>query len=78
MNSVGYWLLQRGKSSDAVEVFKQTVADHPQSANAYDSLGEAYMKVGDKEEAIKSYRKSLELNPGNGNAAQALRTLGAK
>ena len=78
MNSVGYWLLQRGKSGDAVEVFKQTVADHPQSANAYDSLGEAYIKLGDKEEAIKSYRKSLELNPGNGNAAQALKTLQAK
>jgi CubicO group peptidase (beta-lactamase class C family) len=78
MNSVGYLLLQRGKSSDAVEVFKQNVADHPQSANTYDSLGEAYVKLGDKEAAIKCYRKSLELNPGNGNAKQALKTLEAK
>ena len=78
MNSVGYWLLQRGKSSDAVEVFRQNAADHPQSGNAYDSLGEAYLKVGDKEQAIKNYRKSLELDPRNGNAARALKTLEAK
>jgi CubicO group peptidase (beta-lactamase class C family) len=78
MNSVGSWLLQRGKASDALEVFRQNIADHPQSANAYNSLGEAYVKLGDKEQAIKSYQKSLELNPGNGNAVQALKTLGAK
>jgi tetratricopeptide (TPR) repeat protein len=78
MNSVGYWLLQKGKSADAVDVFKQNVTDHPQSANAYDSLGEGFMKLGDKEQAIKSYRKSLELNPENTNAGQMLKTLGAK
>jgi CubicO group peptidase (beta-lactamase class C family) len=78
MNAMGYWLLQRGKTSDAVEVFKQNVADHPQSANTYDSAGEAYMKLGDKEQAIKNYKKSLELNPANANAVQMLKTLEAK
>jgi cytochrome c-type biogenesis protein CcmH/NrfG len=33
----------------------------------YDSLGEAYMKKGEKELAIANYQKSLELNPDNAN-----------
>jgi CubicO group peptidase (beta-lactamase class C family) len=78
MNGLGYRLLQKGKASDAVEIFKQNVADYPASANAYDSLGEAYTKVGDKEQAIKNYKKSLELNPENKNAVQALKKLEAK
>jgi predicted TPR repeat methyltransferase len=32
---------------------------------------------GDKESAIKYYKKSLELNPDNTNAAQKLKELGA-
>jgi len=31
----------------------------------YDSLGEAYMKSGDRELSIENYQKSLELNPEN-------------
>ena len=48
---------------------------NPQSANAYDSLGEAYMKAGDNEKAIKNYKKSLELNPENNNAKKMLEKL---
>ena len=33
------------------------------------------MKAGQKELAIKSYAKSLELNPGNRNAVDQLATL---
>jgi predicted negative regulator of RcsB-dependent stress response len=38
----------------------------------YDSLGEAYMKAGNKDEAIRNYKKSLELNPKNDNAKKML------
>jgi cytochrome c-type biogenesis protein CcmH/NrfG len=41
----------------------------------YDSLGEAYMRHGDKDLAIKSYGRSLEINPHNGNAVQMLKKL---
>jgi tetratricopeptide (TPR) repeat protein len=36
---------------------------YPKSANAFDSLGEAYATKGDKENAIKNFKKSLSLNP---------------
>ena len=45
---------------------------YPKSSNVYDSLGEAYMKNGDKELAIENYKKSLELAPNNENAKQML------
>ena len=48
---------------------------NPRSANAYDSLGEAYMMHGDKELAIRNYRKSLELDPGNDNTREMLKKL---
>ncbi|GAH56301.1 unnamed protein product, partial [marine sediment metagenome] len=67
-NSLGYNLITRGKIDAAVEVFKMNVELNPKSANAYDSLGEVYMKTGDKKNAIKNYRKSLELNPNNNHA----------
>lgn len=64
MNQIGYFMLYGvTKPEEAIEVFKQNVADYPQSYNGYDSLGEAYMVVGNKELAIKSYEHVLELNP---------------
>jgi tetratricopeptide (TPR) repeat protein len=44
-------------------------------ANGYDSLGEAYMKKGDKENAIKYYEKALVLDPKMGTAIEALKKL---
>lgn len=75
MNNIGYFLLRKNKIKEAVEVFKLNVEAHPASANAYDSLGEAYMKAGKKELAVSNYKKSLELNPQNKNAAEKLKQL---
>lgn len=75
LNTLGYRLLELKQVSEAIEIFKLNVAGYPQSANAYDSLGEAYLTAGDYAEAIRSYRRSLELNPKNANAVEQLRKL---
>jgi len=75
MNILGYQYLQEGKTKEAIELFKLNVITYPNSANTYDSLGEAYMVNGDKELAIQNYNKSLELNPDNQNAVQKLKQL---
>jgi tetratricopeptide (TPR) repeat protein len=77
-NDLGYRFLQDGKLSEAIAVFKLNVASFPESANAHDSLGEAYMKNGQNGLAADSYRKSLELNPANENAARMLEKLGGR
>jgi CubicO group peptidase (beta-lactamase class C family)/predicted transcriptional regulator YdeE len=75
LNSLGYRLLFGGKDADAVAVFQKNVREFPQSANVYDSLGEAYMKTGHKDLAIQNYEKSLQLNPKNTNAVEQLKKL---
>jgi CubicO group peptidase (beta-lactamase class C family) len=76
MNGLGYELLyERKRVKEAIEVFKLNVEDYPHSFNVYDSLGEAYAVDGDKELAIKNYRRSIELNPNNKGGIEALRKL---
>jgi CubicO group peptidase (beta-lactamase class C family) len=76
MNSLGYELLYSWKRvNDAIEVFKLNVEDYPQSFNVYDSLGEAYAVNGDKDLAVKNYARSVELNPNNTGAIEALKKL---
>ena len=59
-------------------LFRINAELHPESWNAYDSLAEGYMEAGEKDEAIKYYRRSLELNPKNTNAVEILKKLGAE
>jgi TolA-binding protein len=75
LNALGYRLLGMKKVREAIEIFKLNVETYPQSANVYDSLGEAYMLHGDKELATRNYRRAVELNPQNANAAEMLKKL---
>jgi hypothetical protein len=75
LNILGYRYLGQHKYQQALAIFKLNVEFYPESANCYDSLGEAYMKNGNTELAIKNYRKSLELNPNNQNAERKLKVL---
>jgi CubicO group peptidase (beta-lactamase class C family) len=77
INSTGYGLLGAKKVADGIRIFQLNVELHPQSWNAYDSLGEAYMNNGDKDLAIQNYKKSLELNPDNSNGKEMLKKLDA-
>jgi tetratricopeptide (TPR) repeat protein len=75
LNTFAYELLQAGKHEDAIAVFRLNTTQFPQSANVWDSLAEGYLKAGDKAQAEIHYRKSLELDPKNANAAKKLREL---
>jgi hypothetical protein len=77
LNSLGYRLLNAKKFNDAIRIFQLNVEAYPQSGNAYDSLGEAYMNAGNKPLAIDNYQRSLQLNPKNRNAIAYLQKLTA-
>jgi tetratricopeptide (TPR) repeat protein len=76
LNSLGYRLLEEKRFEQAIAVLKLNAAEYPRSANAYDSLGEAYMLAGRRDPAIANYRKSLALDPRNENARAMLEKLG--
>ena len=76
LNWLGYhFLYWWGRKDEALDVFRLNTEIYPESANTFDSLGEANAVMGNLEEAIRSYQKSLELNPNNQNAKQALERL---
>jgi tetratricopeptide (TPR) repeat protein len=59
----------------ALKFFKLNIELYPESWNPYDSYGECLVRLGDKENGIKYYEKSLELNPDNENAVKILKEL---
>ena len=75
INSLGYKLLGEKRVADAIVIFEVNAQVHPNSSNAYDSLGEAYAAANDKQHAINAYRKSFQLNSENANAKRMIEQL---
>jgi len=80
LNAYGYQLINQGKMDEAIAVMETMCKRFPDDANAFDSLGEAYALKGDKENAIKNFKKSLSMNPPEAtrlNSTKYLKQLGA-
>jgi imidazolonepropionase-like amidohydrolase len=74
LNQLGYELLGRDGEA-AVAIFRLNTELYPKSGNAYDSLGEAYLTLGDKPRARESYARALEVQPDYVNAEAARKLL---
>lgn len=62
LNRYGYRILEKENEPGwAMELFELNVQLFPENGNLWDSLGEAYLKYGEKEQAIRSYTKAVEL-----------------
>lgn len=61
INGLGYRFVLENKLDEAIAVFNLNCELHPGSANAYDSLGEAYLRKGENGKAIERYEKALVL-----------------
>jgi hypothetical protein len=80
LNNYGYAQLALNKFPQAIDALKLCTQKYPESANAWDSLGEAYALAGDKNNAIPCFKKSLSLNPPaptKANSEKYLKQLGA-
>ena len=75
MNWAGYRLLQKEQFQDAIRLFTLNAEAYPGSPNVWDSLAEAYLKSGDKTNALVNYRKALQLDPDMESAAKAVETI---
>jgi hypothetical protein len=72
VNTLGYKLLAENRTQDAITIFESNAQMHPASANAFDSLGEAYADAKDAQRALAAYQRSYELNPANENAKRMI------
>ncbi len=61
VNGLGYQKLATKNFEMAEYLFKINIANYPESANAYDSLGDSYDAKGDKENAILNYKKAMSI-----------------
>jgi len=77
LNRLGYQLLGDDRADLAIAVFRLNTEAYPKSGNAFDSLGEAYAKHGDRDLAIRTLRKALEIDPANDHAKKLLESLEA-
>lgn len=71
-NTLGYKFLRADRKEAAVRVLEWGAAAYPASANAHDSLGEAYRAAGRLDEARRSYQAALRLDPTSSSALAAL------
>ncbi len=62
LNFLGYQLLEMDLANEAVEVFRINKEEYPQSANTYDSYGDALLAIGDKTKALLNFKKAYELD----------------
>ena len=63
LNNLGYEHFNNKNYALAVDILRLNIEAHPNSANTYDSLAEVYERSGNKEEAVKYYKKVLEVLP---------------
>ena len=74
-NRLGYALLRKGQTANAIVILQLNVETHPGSANVYDSLGEAYLTAGNRPLAIANYEKALAIAPKMKSALSAIEDL---
>ncbi|MBX7172434.1 MAG: tetratricopeptide repeat protein [Pyrinomonadaceae bacterium] len=75
LNAAGYRLMATQRTAQALEIFKLNTELYPDSANVFDSYGEALANAGKREEAIKAYERALQLSPNYPSAVEALQKL---
>ncbi|MFZ4544836.1 MAG: S41 family peptidase [Saprospiraceae bacterium] len=61
----GYSFLWENNLIDAIPIFGLIISEFPNSANAYDSMGEAYLQAKDTVKSLQYYETSLRMNPDN-------------
>ena len=62
INALGYeYLLQKQQEEIALCIFKTNTVIFPESANVFDSYGEALMNAGDLKGSIASYQQAVEI-----------------
>ena len=76
LSDLGERLEEMKRFKEALRIFELNSEENP-SSYTYDSLGEACMTAGDRNCAMTSFKKALELSPSDTNATERLKKLDA-
>jgi tetratricopeptide (TPR) repeat protein len=74
-NAYAYVLLAAKDHTEALNAFRLNTMIYPDNPHVFESLGEAYEKVGNKKGAIAAYEKVLMLNPIDENTKKKVTAL---
>jgi hypothetical protein len=77
VNRKGYDLVSKGELRRALNVFTLNSRLFPDSANAWDSLGECAFSLKEYDLALQYYGKSVELDPANAGAKRMIERIKA-
>lgn len=75
---IGSTLLNQNLSKESIEVFELISAKFPDSFEAFNYLGQVYSIVGKDKDAIKAYKRAIELNQENKFGIEQLKKLETK
>jgi len=78
INMLGYAAIESGKTGRGLALLRFNAEAFPGSANAHDSLGEAWRSQGDDARALAAYRRALELDPDLESARRAVEELSGR
>ncbi len=62
ISNLGYKCMKLKQFEKAEQFFKYNVANYPEHSYVYDTIGDLYVAIGNKEKAIENFKKSLSLN----------------
>lgn len=75
LNQIALALAGINKLDAGIEWLKLAIEIYPQEAALYGSIGDFHQKQGEREQAIESYKKALEVDPNYEHAKEALKKL---
>ena len=79
LNRYANRLLNNEKTKEeSLKLFLYIIEKFPNSSNAFDSLGEAYLVLEDHKKALVNCEKALELNPNNRRAKERIKEIKSK
>lgn len=72
---LGKVLARRGKTGEAIEVYRASLRVEPDAWRTYHTLGLLYVREGNRVEAEASFRKAIEIEPRQSDSRRALEDL---
>lgn len=62
VNYLGYLFMDKRYYKVSYSLFDMNIKNYPNSLNVFDSMGDYYVKVGEKQKAIECYTKAYSIN----------------